>query len=348
MTMEEMAALLRRHARDTARVNNVFRYTSQVSSCEAAPGVFGMDFPAIMGAPDSEKAKVFLAQEQRAELLRRLMTGQQVDDDAMRAQFGFTAGELADLRAAQSPIKKEIPSNLCVLCFDDAYRSQYTEAMPVLRELGFQATFFIAEMQPSPRGPGFEDKRIYMTWEEIKALEEAGFELGNHSLHHVFGSQNMGRDFNLEQIRGMEAEFAAHGLTKPVTYAYPSGISNPEVVQCARECGYLWGRGNQEKGTQGIRGMTYYDPLDDSPLAMCNFGDPDFYTEELLNKRIDDTPAGTIFGLTYHDVSPERWLGPCSFRRQMEILAERGMKVIAIRDLEAYIDPRKADLYTAD
>ena len=158
----------------------------------------------------------------------------------------------------------------------------------------------------------------------------------------------MGRDFNLEQIRGMEAEFEAHGLKKPVTYAYPSGISNPEVVACARACGYRWGRGNQEKGKEGIRGMTYYDPHQDSPLAICNFGDPDFYSEEFLRRRIADTPEGMIFGLTYHGVSDAEWLGPCSFRRQMEVLREMGTRVISMAQLEEFIDPEKAYQYTID
>jgi len=344
--MEQMAAFLRRYEQDLAMTKNVFRYAGKVSSVEACPGVFGMDFAAMEAAPDSEKPNVFLAQETRAGLLRRLMAGETVEDSAMKAAFGFTAGELADCRKAMDPIRKPIPEDICVLCFDDAYKSQRTVAMPILQELGFQATFFIAEMEKAPHGATFEDKNVFMTWEEIKELQDAGFELGNHSLHHVHGSQNMGRDFNIAQIRGMEQEFARHGLDKPVTYAYPSGISNPDVVSFVRECGYKWARGNQEKGGgDGIRGMTYYDPLVDSPLAICNHGDPDFYTEEILRQRIRETPRGCIFGLTYHDVGEAGWLGPISFRRQMEILKETGRRVISIRQLEEFIDPEKAYQY---
>lgn len=345
MTVEEMAAFLRQYEQAKSKTDP-FRYTSRVSSVAAFPDVFGVNFPAVMGAPDAEKAAIFLAQEQRAELVRRLMRGQAVEDRALAEAFGFTSSELTAFRAAQSPLKKPLPNNLCVLCFDDSLKSQFDTALPLLEHYGFRTTFFITEMKASPRGPGFEDKSRYMTWEQIAALEQAGQELGNHSLHHVFGSQNMGADFNRAQITGMEAEFAAHGLKKPVSYAYPSGISNPDVVQCARECGYLWGRGNQEKGADGIRGMTYYDPTVDSPLAICNFGDPDFYTEELLEQRIAATPDGMIFGLTYHDVDAAHWLSSCSFERQMEVLHNLGMQVIAISDLGEYINPEKAYHYT--
>lgn len=346
MTIEQMADFLRRYEQERAMVTNVFRYASRVSSVEACPGTLGMDFEAVMSAPDAEKTNVFMAQETRAELLRSLMAGAAVDEEAMKQAFGYTAAQVRERLWESDPVIRDIPRNLCVLCFDDAYKTQYTVAKPILEELGFHATFFIAELQHTPHGAAFGDKDVFMTWEQIGALEAAGFELGNHSLHHVWGSQNMGRDFNLAQIRGMEEEFVRHGLKKPVSYAYPSGISNPEVVACARECGYLWGRGNQEKGTDGIRGMTYYDPRVDSPLAICNHGDPDFYSAELMKKRIADTPEGCIFGLTYHDVGADHWPGPVSFRRQMEVLKEMDMKVIAVRELGEYIDPEKAWHYT--
>ena len=98
----------------------------------------------------------------------------------------------------------------------------------------------------------------------------------------------------------------------------------------------------------GMRGMTYYDPLQDSPLAICNFGDPDFYTPELLEQRIANIPEGMIFGLTYHDVSPENWPSEFIFEKQMECLAAHGMQVISIADLAEYIDPEKAWQYTLD
>ena len=47
-------------------------------------------------------------------------------------------------------------------------------------------------------------------------------------------------------------------------------------------------------------------------------------------------------------MDPAHWPGPISFARQMEILKELGARVIALRDLEEYIDPEKAYRYTRD
>lgn len=72
-----------------------------------------------------------------------------------------------------------IPDRLVVLTFDDGNKSDYTYVAPLLKHYGFGATFFITE------GLGFlNNKDHYVTWEEVRALHEEGFEIGNHTQHH--------------------------------------------------------------------------------------------------------------------------------------------------------------------
>src|SRR5215471_9237763 len=72
-----------------------------------------------------------------------------------------------------------IPDKLVVLTFDDASKSHFTVARPLLKKYGFGATFFITE--------GFDfrtNKRDYLNWDEIAQLHSDGFEIGNHTLDH--------------------------------------------------------------------------------------------------------------------------------------------------------------------
>src|SRR3954452_16206308 len=90
-----------------------------------------------------------------------------------------------------------IPDRLVVLTFDDSSKSHFTVARPLLKRLGFGATFFITE------GFDFRDnKRDYMTWGEIARLHQDGFEVGNHTLDHRAVTKDTLRDL-AAQVRGI-------------------------------------------------------------------------------------------------------------------------------------------------
>ena len=69
-----------------------------------------------------------------------------------------------------------------VLTFDDAVKSHRAYVAPLLKELGFGATFFVTYRW-------MEDSENFMTWKEIKEIHDMGFEIGNHSwTHRDFGN----------------------------------------------------------------------------------------------------------------------------------------------------------------
>src|SRR5882757_2208938 len=86
---------------------------------------------------------------------------------------------LAALGAGPPRALKPIPDRLVVLTFDDASKSHFTVARPLLKKYGFGATFFVTEGFDFPT-----NKRDYMSWEEIAALHKDGFEIGNHTRDH--------------------------------------------------------------------------------------------------------------------------------------------------------------------
>src|SRR3954453_20961108 len=85
------------------------------------------------------------------------------------------------LVALVSPARalEPVPDRLVVLTFDDSSESHVTVARPLLKRLGFGATFFVTE------GFDFRDsKRDSMTWEKVAQFHRDGFEIGNHTLDH--------------------------------------------------------------------------------------------------------------------------------------------------------------------
>jgi hypothetical protein len=90
------------------------------------------------------------------------------------------------LAAATSPraavpvgsVSDELGSLFYSFTFDDGHASDYTEAFPVLSELGLRATFFVV---PTLVGtPG------YVSWQQLREMVAAGMEVGSHSLTHPF------------------------------------------------------------------------------------------------------------------------------------------------------------------
>jgi hypothetical protein len=61
-----------------------------------------------------------------------------------------------------------------VLTFDDAVKSHRSYVAPLLKELGFGATFFVTYRW-------MEDEANFMSWEDIREIHEMGFEIGNHT-----------------------------------------------------------------------------------------------------------------------------------------------------------------------
>src|SRR5262245_24233831 len=113
---------------------------------------------------------------------------------------------------AQSALAVEpVPDKLVVLTFDDASKSHYTVARPLLKKYKFGATFFVTE------GWDFAtNKKDYMTWEEIKELHDDGFEIGNHTRDHMSVTPKTVRDLSA-QVRAINARCKEHGIPEPTS-----------------------------------------------------------------------------------------------------------------------------------
>jgi peptidoglycan/xylan/chitin deacetylase (PgdA/CDA1 family) len=85
-----------------------------------------------------------------------------------------TLGELADFLE----YKRGLPRKAVVLTIDDGYRSTYDIAFPLLKRYGFTATLFIYT-------DFVGSSSLAMTWDQIREMRAAGFEIGSHSLSHA-------------------------------------------------------------------------------------------------------------------------------------------------------------------
>jgi peptidoglycan/xylan/chitin deacetylase (PgdA/CDA1 family) len=112
----------------------------------------------------------------------------------------------------------DIPAKLVVLTLDDAVKSHRTFVAPLLRELGFQATFFVTHLW-------MDDAEYFMSWRDIGELHQMGFEIGNHSWTHADFSVPRNAARLAGELALVENELKKVNVPKPVSFAY-SGNSH--------------------------------------------------------------------------------------------------------------------------
>jgi peptidoglycan/xylan/chitin deacetylase (PgdA/CDA1 family) len=111
-----------------------------------------------------------------------------------------------------------------VVTFDDGYEDGYTYARPILRSLGFVATYFaIASMIDQPD---------HLSVVELRALMASGNEIGNHTLSHEDLRRYVPTPDKLKnEVYGASSIIAGYVGAWPKSFCYPAGFTNTWVEQ---------------------------------------------------------------------------------------------------------------------
>lgn len=141
-------------------------------------------------------------------------------------------GEIVDrLRAGQ-----ELPEKCVALTVDDGYLTFMTGAMPLLKKYGFAATLFVNT--DSVGGSS------YLTWPQLRQLQQQGVEIGNHSASHPYFVSNeveeplLWHDQSITDIDNAQGEFLEQLQEKPQLFAYPYGEYSPQLEQLIEKLGF--------------------------------------------------------------------------------------------------------------
>jgi peptidoglycan/xylan/chitin deacetylase (PgdA/CDA1 family) len=122
------------------------------------------------------------------------------------------------------------------LGFDDSTADQM-QALPLLREMGFSATFYVISGRVGQAG--------YMTWQQVAEVAAAGHEIGGHTLEHTHLAGETLANLR-HQICDDRVALFKKGYA-PVSFAYPFGSYDSNASSIARRCGY-----NSARRTGGL------------------------------------------------------------------------------------------------
>lgn len=121
-----------------------------------------------------------------------------------------------------------VKNRVCIT-FDDGCETDLLFAAPLLKDAGFDATFYVTV--------GHLNRRGYMSESQLSELSDAGFDIGSHSMTHCYlhdlddrrlREEVSGSKERLEQLTG-----------RPVAhFSCPGGRWDSRVAALAREAGY--------------------------------------------------------------------------------------------------------------
>ena len=148
-----------------------------------------------------------------------------------------TAAELIDCYRRDG----KFPERAIAITFDDGCRDNFTNAFPVLKDLGIRATMFIVpscvgETTAKPLADG-EAPRPHVSRGEILEMSRHGVEFGSHTMNHRL----------LHEIPLAEAEYEIVAAKKYLedllqtpckSFAYPAGYYTARVQRMIEDAGH--------------------------------------------------------------------------------------------------------------
>lgn len=138
----------------------------------------------------------------------------------------ITPSEMEEIRKGRLAIN----GKPIILSFDDGYGDFYTDIFPILKKYHIKAVAYIV--------PGFLDKLNYMSWNQVKEVEQSGFvEIGAHTMHHLALkglSEDTAQNEIVDSKRVLELS-----LGRPITsFAYPYGSYSNQTADIAKLSGF--------------------------------------------------------------------------------------------------------------
>jgi peptidoglycan/xylan/chitin deacetylase (PgdA/CDA1 family) len=171
-----------------------------------------------------------------------------VTPERLEQQLGLLVSRGYRGQAFSDAIRSRPDERVVAVTFDDAFRSVLTHAFPVLSRLGLPGSVFVPTDFPG-RGPmswpgvdhwlggPYERELMPLSWDELRALADEGWEIGSHTCSHPYLSRLSGAELDRELVGSRRT--IEEVLGRPCrSLAYPYGDHDEQTVRAAAAAGY--------------------------------------------------------------------------------------------------------------
>lgn len=160
----------------------------------------------------------------------------------------MTMEQMVQLLASDKPIRGKV----AVITFDDGYRDNYLVALPVLKQAGVPATFFVStgyissdrvfphDHAAQERGQSAREDWGKLSWEELRQMQRAGMEIGSHTVNHAdLGSAD--RSTIQRELVGSMQDLQRQLSERPRCFCFPWGKAqniSDDAIKEIKAAGY--------------------------------------------------------------------------------------------------------------
>jgi peptidoglycan/xylan/chitin deacetylase (PgdA/CDA1 family) len=137
----------------------------------------------------------------------------------------------------------EVEGRYVCVTFDDGYRDNLDNAVPVLRELGIPATIFVptAVIDGEASYDWFDKPPPALSWDEIQGLLEEGLvDVQPHSRTHRRLPSLPDEEARIE-VAGAKRDLERHVPYQATSFCFPAGLYGARELALVREAGYRAG-----------------------------------------------------------------------------------------------------------
>ncbi len=207
--------------------------------------------------------------------------------------------------------------------FDDAWTSQYTNALTILQNNGIKGTYFITTDPVNNNWPE------YMNSTQVKDIATKGHEIGGHTLTHA--DLTTLTTANIDKEIKNSKSYLQNLTGKTVTsLAYPYGSFNTVVKNRTKKAGYSNGRSASTAIAEGFNSATQ------NKFEINSFSPTNQTTVEEMKNAIDRAKSNKewlVFSFHRIENSPGEYFTPIyDFRTVVNYAKTSGIKTVTMEE----------------
>jgi peptidoglycan/xylan/chitin deacetylase (PgdA/CDA1 family) len=208
-----------------------------------------------------------------------------------------------------------------VLVFDDGWINQYTNALPILQQYGYPASFAIIPAYVENKHP------TYMSWDDVADLQANNFDIVSHGLNHLHLNE-VDNSTLYDEVWGSKMLLSEYGINTSVfVYPFGEGGDNSTVRDVVSQS-YSIARGTNETQVSLLK----YDKYNLNAYAITS------------NTTITKFATYCNHQLTiifYHQINPSTTdpsiVSPTQFTEELQYLKDHGYIVATLKDLSGIL-----------